>query len=76
MQIRFVPNKVSFLFHLQKSRELISEIRDFYFKNVAIDKNAKANYIALLSDINIVYLSSKAAKMHTIESSGLAFFYQ
>lgn len=63
-------------YEIQKYRELANEIRDFYFKNAPINNSTRNQYLLLLSDINFVYHSAKAAFIHGEKASGKSFLFQ
>lgn len=59
---------------IQKSCDILCEIRQFYFGDDAINVNQTAEYIALLSDINFFYGIDKTVKLHASKSKSKTFY--
>lgn len=47
-----------------------------YFGNETITNKVTQQYLNLLSDLNIVYPTEKAAKIHSLESSGKTYHFR
>lgn len=63
-------------FKIQEYEKLAQEIRQFYFKDAAVDKSTLNQYVDLFSDINFVYAIDKSAKQHAEKSSAKTFYLQ
>lgn len=62
--------------NFQEHIYLSHEIREFYFKDAAIDRSVLKQYIDLLSDMNFDYGIHKAARQHAAKTNSKAFFYR
>lgn len=58
----------------QQYKNLAKEIREFYFKDAAIDENTLKPYIDLLSDVNFAYGINKAVKRHAAKTNSKTYF--
>lgn len=63
-------------FSLQKYREILAQIRQFYFGDDEINEQQLAQFIALFSDLNFAHGVDQTAKMHANKSNGKAFYYR
>lgn len=66
--------KVKNFNYFQEYRAVNNEIRQFYFGNDVIDNSKSAEYVSLLSDVNMLYGIDKAAKLHAIKSKGKTYY--
>lgn len=47
-----------------------------YFGTGEINNKALQQYLNLLSDLNVIYPTEKAAKIHSLESSGKTYHFR
>lgn len=57
----------------QGYQQIAREIREFYFKDAAVDEKTLQQYVALLSDISLAYGIERAAKRHAEKSPSKAY---
>jgi len=57
-------------------QNIAAEIRKFYFKDSAIDKNVLQEYIDFISDLNFAYGIDKAARQQAAQTNRNTFFYR
>lgn len=79
IQSKFWKEKVELkLFYCQSQEylQIARKIREFYFKNVAINRQSVNEYMQLLSDLNFSYGIDKSARQHASKSKGKTFYYR
>ncbi|XP_031636633.1 esterase B1-like [Contarinia nasturtii] len=59
-----------------KYTELAAEVREFYFKDAAINEQSLIQYLKLFSDILFTYGIDKAAKLHATKLFAKSYYFQ
>lgn len=67
----FIPK---ILLKFQEYKQIAQEIREFYFKDAAIDEKTLNQYIEMLSDINFAYGIDKAVKRHATKTNSKTYY--
>lgn len=61
----------------QENQQIAQRIREFYFKDAAIDeKTTLKQYIDMLTDLNFHYSIEKSARRHAVKSGSKAYYLQ